>query len=297
MATIARHLAGTYDLHNAHIDRFSPDHPTYLATIPTLRRVVRIGRSQQHHAASLRALEAATYPAPRVIPANNGAFVTRLPVEDDAHEVIVLSFIEGTTPDRNCAPDLHALGSALGHLHHRGSSITAAAGHPDTTLPVIKQAAMLPANELRFGLRQLALAEHQLASRETAAQQQKLVDACTAGLRPVAGLTQTFLHGDAHPWNSVIDPAGRAHYIDWDSAGPGPAIVDLAFLVVSCATGGLMYPYAPTNPAAVDSLLDGYRNEMSLSQPDLDALDHAVAFRILVCVAVGYSHYGTCQPC
>lgn len=286
---MARLLASAYGLPAARIERFSPDHPAYLATTASGRQVVRIGHHLEHHAAALRALEAADYPAPRVLPATNGAFISELPDDTEGRSAIALTYVEGSTPDFTPA-NLRLVGRALGHLHRHGTAIAEAASQPDNDLPAIERAGMLPANELRFGLRQLLPAEQHLPNPETARQWRTLVDACEAGLRPIAGLTQTFLHGDAHPWNSIIGPAG-AHYIDWDSAGPGPAIIDLAFLVVSCATGGLVYPYQPTDSAAVNALLDGYRSEMTLSSTDLDALDSAVAFRVLVCAAVGFGHH------
>lgn len=287
---IARLLASDYGVSDARIDRFSPDHSTYFATTPSSRCVIRVGRTQRHLAAALRALEAASYPAARVIAATNGAFVSELRGEADSREAIVLTFTEGIAPEFDSA-DLRAVGTALGHLHRHGSSIAERASQPADSLPAIERAGMLPDNELRFALRQLLPAEDRLPNRETAAQWRQLVDACLAGLHPIDGLTLTFLHGDAHPWNSLIAPTGAAQYIDWDSAGPGPAIIDLAFLVVSCATGGLIHPYTPTDPAVINSLLDGYRGQMSLSSEDLDALDSAVAFRILVCAAVGFGHH------
>lgn len=289
MKAVARLLASAYGLPDARIERFSPDHPAYLATTSSGRQVVRIGHNLEHHAAALRALEAAGYPAPRVLPASNGAFIGKLADDADGRSAMVLTFVEGSTPEFSCA-HLRLVGQALGHLHRHGRAIAKAASQPDNGLPVIERAGMLPANELRFGLRQLLPAEQHLPNRETTSQWRTLVDACEAGLRPIAGLTQTFLHGDAHPWNSIIGPAG-AHYIDWDSAGPGPAIIDLAFLVVSCATGGLVYPYQATDSAAVNALLDGYGSEMTLSSRDLDALESAVAFRVLVCAAVGFGHH------
>jgi len=225
-----------------------------------------------------------------VTPTITGSFVSKLPADHGGADAIVLTFTDGTTPEFN-ATDLHALGVALGRLHRHGEAIVEAASCPERDLPAIERAVMLPDNELRFALSHLLPAQDRLPNRAAAAQWQEWVDACEAGLRPLGGLTQTFLHGDAHPWNSVIQPTGHAQYIDWDSSGPGPAITDLAFLVMSCATGATNGPYAPADPLGIDSLLNGYRSQMALTQSDLDALDGAMAFRILVFAAVGFGHY------
>lgn len=116
----------------------------------------------------------------------------------------------------------------------------------------------------------------------------RLAAACRAGLGFGPGLTEVFLHGDAHPWNSLLRPDGSVALIDWDSAGPGPAVIDLGFLAVSCATGGLTGPLAPPDPARLAAVAAGYRREFTLTAADLDALPFAVAFRVLVAAAAGF---------
>lgn len=283
-------LASSYGRASTKLSRFSPDHPTYLAVTSSGRWVVRVGRNLHHHAAALRALQRAGYAAPRVIPSNTGSFVSHLRTGDGGSDAIVLTFTDGTTPELNTT-DLYALGASLGRLHRHGEAIVEAASRPEPGLPAIERAIMLPDNELRFALSHLLPAQDRLPNRAAAAQWQKWVDACRAGLRPIGGLTQTFLHGDAHPWNSVIQPTGHAQYIDWDSSGPGPAIIDLGFLVMTCATGRIDRSYVPADPAVIHSLLSGYRSQMTLTQADLDPLDSAMAVRVLVFAAVGFGYY------
>lgn len=157
---------------------------------------------------------------------------------------------------------------------------------------MIERAGMLPSNELRFALSCLLPVVDLLAERDRPAWQ-RLVDDCETvrGLGTGAhdGLTQVFLHGDAHPWNSVLTSTGAVALVDWDSSGPGPAVIDLGFLAVSCATGGLIGPLARPDPTRLDAVLAGYTGEMTLTPADLDAFEFALSFRVLVCAAVGFA--------
>lgn len=189
------------------------------------------------------------------------------------------------------AADLHRLGVALGDLHKRGPATTGAGAHRIPGLPLIDRAGMLPENELDFALRCLLPVQARLAGAAAERQWQALVDDCRCGLVPVDGLTHVFLHGDAHPWNSVITADGTARFYDWDAAGPGPAIIDLGFLVLSCAGGGLTGPVEVAPADAVSALLAGYRSRMTLEETDLGALDAAVRFRLLVNLAAGFAHF------
>ncbi len=279
-------VVDSYGLGDPEVVRFLPDHRSYRVDTDSGRFVVHLGRNLDHRAAALMALERACYPAPRVITGRRGNRLTAL-ADGSVDKAMLVTYLEGTAP-RFTASDLRALGVALGHLHRHGAEATSAVARPTADLPVIDRAAMLPDNELRFALRCLRPARDRLPNESTARQWSTLVEACEAGLRPIPGLTTTFLHGDAHPWNSVISPAGDACFLDWADAGPGPAIIDLGFLVLSCATGALTGPIAPAPAEAVDALLEGYRSQLTLTRADLDALDSAVAFRLLVNVAVGF---------
>jgi Ser/Thr protein kinase RdoA (MazF antagonist) len=95
------------------------------------------------------------------------------------------------------------------------------------------------------------------------------------------------LHGDAHPSNSLLTSSGEVALIDWDSSGPGPAVIDLGFLAVSCDTGLINRAPVPADPARLAAMLAGYRAEFTLTAADLAALEAAVAFRVLVGAAVG----------
>ncbi|WP_161606337.1 phosphotransferase [Microlunatus speluncae] len=279
-------ITDRYELPDPVISRFSDDHPVFRVIAGDRHAVIRIGRGLERYAAVLAALGRAGVPGPRVIPDRSGRLITPL----DELELLIMDYVAGEPTPFSPVP-LGRLAATLGRLHRAGEAATTVAGEPPPGLPRIDRAVMLPANELRFGLSRL----EPVADRVEAADRalwQRLVDACYAGRSfgsdPNDGLTRVFLHGDAHPRNSVLTPAGSVALIDWDAAGPGPAVIDLAFLALSCARGFISEPPVPFDPARLAAVAAGYREQVRLTEADLDALPEAMAFRLLVAAAVGF---------
>ncbi|MBA8794048.1 Ser/Thr protein kinase RdoA (MazF antagonist) [Friedmanniella endophytica] len=284
-------LVDQYGLQPTLIRRFSADHPTFLVESDAGAYVARIGQGDlERQAGVLEALANAGFPAAKLLRARNGAPVTKHRTGSRQDELLVMDYIEGRALSRD-PEDLYQFGSSLGQLHHHGHGIAAAMPRTIDGAPVVERAGMLPANELRFALRNLLPYEHDLPNRNTARQWKSLVDACADGLEEQTGLTQTFLHGDAHQWNCVRAESGQVHFFDWDSSGFGPAIIDLAFALLSCATGGLIYQPDHAESASIDALLAGYSEHMILAGADRDGLERAIAFRVLVCAGVGFGHF------
>lgn len=288
LALAHRLLADRYDEPTADVSRFTPGVPVFRVLRPQgAPWVLRIGRSLDRYAAALSTLDRAAYPAARlVVDRDRRPVVDLVAASGESTQGLVVTLVPGgpTTLDR---VGWRNLGATLGRLHRCGPAAVAAARNPSPGLPVIERAGMLPAGELGFGLRCLQAVRDQVHDDDRALWQ-RLVQACADGRSFGAGLTSVFLHGDAHPWNSVQTASGRVAWIDWDSAGPGPAVIDLAFLAVSCDTGGLICPVAAPDPARLEAVLDGYTAEMTLTTADQQALDDALAFRVLVCAAVGF---------
>ncbi|MFC7619526.1 phosphotransferase enzyme family protein [Microlunatus sp. GCM10028923] len=279
-------VAERYDVADPQVERLVDDHPVYLLITGEERWVIRVGAGLDRYAAVLSALDRAGFPVPPVLTDRNGRTVTEFRSDTETVQILIIGYVEGRPTPFHPEP-LGRLGGALGQLHRDGSAAIQAAAGPPAGLPVVDRAGMLPAGELRFGLSRLAAA----GGRGTAAERvvaDRLIAACRAGLDFGHGLTSVFLHGDAHPWNSLLAADGSVIMIDWDSSGPGPAVIDLGFLAVSCATGGLTGPLAAPDPARLSAMAAGYRREFTLSDADLDALPFAVAFRVLVAAAVGF---------
>jgi Ser/Thr protein kinase RdoA (MazF antagonist) len=285
---VHRLLADRYARPTAEVVRFAPDVPVFRVDGgPTESWVVRIGRSLERYAATLSVLERSSYRSARVIPDHEGRLVGETTaVSGENTQVLVITHVPGGPTPFEPVP-VGRVGAALGRLHGQAAAALAAALAPVPGLPVIERAGMLPDNELAFGLRCLHAVDDVVTPAERGLWQ-RLVDACTRGRVLGGGLTPVFLHGDAHPWNSVQAASGEVSLIDWDSAGRGPAVIDLAFLAVSCDTGGLIGPIIAPDPRRLDAVLDGYRSEMTLADADLAALDDAIAFRVLVSAAVGF---------
>jgi Ser/Thr protein kinase RdoA (MazF antagonist) len=290
VAAVEQLLGDRYGEQFARVRRFAPGQRVFAVERAVGDPwVVRVGHRRDRYAAALDVLRRVGYHAARVIPDSTGALVGRFDEthDDGTRSVLVVTHVPGR-PTPFEPSTLAGVGTALGLLHSVGSPAIEAVRDPLPGLPILERAGMLPANELAFGLRCLAAVEDQLppTHREKWAD---LVAACEGGLEFGRGLTTVFLHGDAHPWNSVIDDAGEVSLIDWDSSGPGPALIDFAFLALSCDAGALTGPVVQSDPRRLSAVVAAYREHMQLSDADLAALDDAVAFRALVAAAVGFS--------
>lgn len=290
VAAVERLLRDRYREPSVRVRRFTPGQPVFAVDRAAGGPwVVRVGHRLDRYAAAQDVLRRIGFAAARVVPDSAGALVRPFDRthDDGVRSVLVLTQVSGR-PTPFEAPTLAGVGRALGHLHSLGPSAIQAAHNPPPGLPALERAGMLPANELAFGLRCLTAVDDQLPPVHRD-QWAELVRACQDGLVFGAGLTHVFLHGDAHPWNSVIDDAGDVSLIDWDSSGPGPAVIDLAFLALSCDGGPLNGPVVAQDPRRLRAVVSAYGDNMALSDADLAALDEAVAFRALVAAAVGFS--------
>jgi Ser/Thr protein kinase RdoA (MazF antagonist) len=96
------------------------------------------------------------------------------------------------------------------------------------------------------------------------------------------GLEPCFVHGDAHYNNPIRTPGGDAIYLDFDSAGPGPAVVDLGFLLVNAHAAPIVSPPRKPDAGCVEAVIRGYCRYRVPPDAELDRLIHAIRFRPLV---------------
>jgi Ser/Thr protein kinase RdoA (MazF antagonist) len=175
-------------------------------------------------AGTLDCLEAAGYPAPRVIRTHSGDPVGL----DGAWLTLATSFVEGPVIRPSLA-QLRMLGEALGTLHaldvagERGSGggpagePGRASWYPETALPATL--ARLDAVE--------ALVPEEL--RDLYAQLRQTALTVQAGL---SSLPRGMVHGDAWPGNAVQSGPDTVTLIDWETGGLGLPVLDLGTCLI-----------------------------------------------------------------
>jgi Ser/Thr protein kinase RdoA (MazF antagonist) len=172
-------------------------------------------------AALLTWLEHQHYPAPRLIRTRQGQAI----VMHQGWGILMTTFIEGTT----AAPEPHTvelLGAALGQLHVLPA--------PRLTPPKLlvshswwnQHQAIAAAVERLARLAQIAPSQWQelLAALRTTL--------CT--LEHAADLPHGVIHADCWIGNAIRSAEGDMVLIDWEFAGVGPLILDLAGLLSNC---------------------------------------------------------------
>jgi Ser/Thr protein kinase RdoA (MazF antagonist) len=179
-------------------------------------------------AGTLDCLEAAGYPAPRVIRTHSGDPVGL----DGAWLTLATSFVEGPVIRPSLA-QLRMLGAALGRLHaldvagERGAGGGAGGGragepgraswYPETAIPATL--ARLDAVE--------ALVPEEL--RDLYAQLRQTALTVQAGL---SSLPRGMVHGDAWPGNAVQSGPDTVTLIDWETGGLGLPVLDLGTCLI-----------------------------------------------------------------
>jgi Ser/Thr protein kinase RdoA (MazF antagonist) len=237
-------------------------------------------------------LEELTYPAERVVRAQSGALTT----SGDRYQLLVTTYLgaslhawqpaqavaaepEVTTELVADAPLLAAIGALLGQLH---------ALEIPTSSAVRTRRGLNAASEVAFGLTCLAeVRDH--VPRHLRGEHAALVTRLEA-IRRFDDCPHTLIHGDCHPGNIVLTPDGAPIFIDWDAAGWGVALIDLAQLL-SDAVG----PSADELPtSALHAIIDGYSCTRQLTATERDLLPDAIRFRLLVTLAGAFAR--RCSP-
>ena len=238
---------------------------------------VRAGRAVPRIARALLFLEEQGADGPRLVPAADGAPY----VEVDGEQVLVMSAVEGETPLRTPEAML-ATGAALGRLHALGplTNIPALDAGGGIELPALRRAGMLPTGEVAAALAWLERVRKRIPI-EHQAHFDALREACDT-LRTCEDLPTVFIHGDAHYNNTILTPSGRVVYVDYDSAGPGPAVVDLGFLLVNADGGPIVSAPEPAYPECVEAVIRGYCAHAALTEGDLGHLVDGIRLRPLV---------------
>jgi Ser/Thr protein kinase RdoA (MazF antagonist) len=253
---------------------------TYLLRHPLREpRVVRVARPDTEETPVrpevLIALEEKDFPAPRVIHALDGSAI----VQHDGANVMLTTFVEGEIVESHAnTPDsLRGLGRALGQLH--------AVPLPSATLP---SSIFMPRTIIADALADLAAVERDVPLRW----RMRLGE-----LRTVLAATPSFedlptclIHGDTHPGNAVRLADGTIVLIDWDCAGLGAAVLDLAFLAIATFTETADAPSVGSGYERVDAIVEGYREYRQPSAAELDALTAAIRYRVTYLNAASFAY-------
>jgi Ser/Thr protein kinase RdoA (MazF antagonist) len=233
--------------------------------------VIRAGRSLPRFAHTILFLEERGYPAPRLVRTADGS---DLAVDGD-RAVLVMTLIEGSAPP--LTPDaMEQVGEALGRLHTIGPAPLGA-----------KPCGMLPRGEIAAGrswletVRDVIPPAHRLHF-------DALWHACET-IDYCEDLPTVFLHGDAHYNNTILTPSGDVVYVDYDSAGPGPAVIDLGFLLVNADGSPIVGPPVQSEPARVEATIRGYCRHRTPSYAELSHLADAIRFRPLMLACSEFS--------
>lgn len=215
------------------------------------------------HAAVLSKLAGAGYPCPRVVEATDGRRV----VEVGAERYVVIEWIEGAAPWPE--PDrLEGLGHVLGLLHSLDTD------------GCLDEAGMLPRGEIGYFSRKLAEVRSMVPPNQRG--RLEALDRACAEVDLLEDLPRRLIHGDAHPWNAIFGKDGRVLLIDWDSAGLGPPIVDLGFLLLTCLGGPFDGPVEELNEGRLRAAARGYASARKLTAEERERLPSAAGFRPLV---------------
>lgn len=203
----------------------------------------------------LHDLAAHQYPAPRVVPALDGASV----VTRDRWALLLTDYVAGATHDYT-APGLHALGAVVGHLH---------------TLP------LAPPSESWWSLTSVV---PRVAARlaEVAATVpepwREWHDTCLRELLAWGKRTTlptATIHADAWTGNAVIAADGGATLIDWELAGAGPVILDFGSLILH---GHYDLPGNRPDTARIAAIVTSYQGFRQPTAAEFAVLTEAIRF-------------------
>jgi Ser/Thr protein kinase RdoA (MazF antagonist) len=191
-------------------------------------------------AGTLDRLEAAGYPAPRLIRTHSGDPVGL----DGTWLTLATSFVEGPVIRPSLA-QLRMLGAALGRLH--ALEVVAEPGHASW-----HPEAAIPATLARLGAVE-ALVPEEL--RDLHAQLRQTALTVQAGL---SSLPRGMVHGDAWPGNAVQTGPDTVTLIDWETGGLGRPVLDLG----SCLIESLL-DAQPSGPGPAAWLVEPHEDRIA----------------------------------
>lgn len=220
----------------------------------------------------LLALQLKDFPAEQIIPTNDGEPV----LEVDGWRLMAKSYVDGFPVE----PDISSfrrVGRLLGRLQ---------------TLFTPSELVRLPKAQ-RTIEQQTARARRQLEQvRDRLPDESRsLYDAVEAALKrvhPCVHVPDVLIHNDFHLTNIINTRANEIKVIDWDGAGRDTAVTDLGFLLSSAHPRPLADETTAPDPARIEAIVLGYRQNRSLSAAELNCLPGAILLRVLERLATNF---------
>jgi len=204
--------------------------------------------------AVLRYLERIGFPAPRLVPAPDGAAITWWGKK--------AGYLTTFLPGRHLVPEMDSarqLGAAIARVHRLDC-----AGLPDTNFNVAAKKAVFH----RFD------ADPRVQAWEGYAEIRPKLKGAWEHLPPMTDLPPTLIHTDLDFRNAVLTPAGHLVFIDWEGCGVGPAIQDIGYFLA----GYIIPRKYGLRPDIVRAFLAGYISVRLLSPQEWSHLPDAIVF-------------------
>ena len=221
-------------------------------------------------AATLIYLAQQNYPVPRVLPTRNGEL-------SGMHEgwcSLMTSFIPGNMME-NSLQNLRLLAAALGQLHELNPGIAHSAvakswWYPEQAFDRVLDQLISVANDIPPRWQALS-AEFSNTLR--------VIQQCP-------NLPVTIIHGDCWPENALQTSEGRVMLLDWECAGLGMAVLDLAGLLIDCHPDPMPTRPIQADPHRIAAVVDGYCQHRILTTAEvavlLEAMRFGVAFQAII---------------
>lgn len=219
------------------------------------------------------AVAAAGIPAPRCLPAADGAEIVTVDGPDGPVRARLLEYVAGEPLSDHVAFD-PTEAARLGDLAARVDLALGPLAHPGF------------AQRTQWNLRDAGETVHRLAAQiPDADRRRQVVDTTEAALRdlePVRDVLRTqVIHGDLTDDNVVVGADGRWGVIDFGDVATSWLVAEVA---VTCAA---LLHHNPRDPLVVLDAIAAFQGILPLTEPELDALWPLVQLRAATLVASG----------
>lgn len=214
---------------------------------------------------------------PRPIPQKGGAYIQTLPAPEGPRHALLFSFAPGTPPVPFTEADSYHYGQALAHFHQVTQSYP-----PDRALLHFHPEDLVDEPLARL---EPWLAEQPEALAELREIAYRLKQ--TVAALPQAGPYYGLCHGDVNNNNFHLDPADNWTLIDFEYAGYGPRILDIAnFSLIQVLPLDKSEPTQQLRAA----FLEGYQAVSPLEALELELFPAYVILRQLWLLGVGVKY-------
>ena len=233
--------------------------------------------------ANLLFLEQKSFPAERIVKTKDG---TPIDTSESWHTLIT-TFIDGR-PIPSTPEAFYQLGETLGKLHtldYRSAN------------PPVPTSKLLPKREVTYALSELTPVRDKVPDPLQA--RYNFIESALQKLPDCEDLPKVFIHSDCHPGNGVQTADGAIVLYDWQDAGLGPAVIDLAYLLLSCDRMAPWLPQSsftgndPWPEERIKAIVEGYKQHHQLNATEIERLPDALRFRSLIFGAVNFANIVT----